>query len=187
VVVCAGRGTAALARGTGLSLPLRQSAHVRLTYRVRLPPPPRLACLLDGSGEFGEPNAYADPLPGNAAYAVGVDQTAAREDGSVIDPAGLDEVAVRTSAYVAGALPGLEPRPIDVRHCWVTELPWSADGFAVWRAGGLLILAGNHLFKHAPALGRRLAEAALAEGVPAMLRPGAQLGAELSGGPVPTA
>jgi sarcosine oxidase len=186
VVVCAGRGTAALARGTGLSLPLRQSAHVRLTYSVRTPPPRRLACLLDGSGHFGEPNAYADPLPGNAAYAVGVDQTHAREDGSVIDPAGLDDVAVRTSAYVAGALPGLEPRPIGVRHCWVTELPWSPDGFAVWRAGGLLILAGNHLFKHAPALGRRLAEAALAEGVPAMLRPDAQLGAELSGGAATT-
>jgi sarcosine oxidase len=184
VVVCAGRGTAALARGTGLSLPLRQSAHVRLTYPVRATPPERLACLLDGSGEFGETHAYADPLPGNASYAVGVDQTAAREDGSVVDPAGLDDVAVRTSAYVAAALPGLEPRPIDVRHCWVTELPWSPDAFAVWRAGGLLILAGNHLFKHAPAVGRRLAEAAVSEGVPGMLRPDARLGAELSGGAV---
>jgi sarcosine oxidase len=182
VLVCAGRGTAALARGTGLSLPLRQSAHVRLTYPVRIPPPKRLACLLDASEHFGQPHAYGDPLPGNAAYAVGVDQTAAREDGSMVDPAGLDDVAVRTSAYVAGALTGLEPRPVDVRHCWVTELPWSPDGFALWRAGGLLILAGNHLFKHAPVLGRRLADAVLAEGVPALLRPDAQLGAELSAG-----
>ena len=35
VVLCAGRGTAALARGAGLPLPLRQAAHVRLTYSVR--------------------------------------------------------------------------------------------------------------------------------------------------------
>ena len=33
VVVCAGRGTAALARGAGLPLPLRHAAHVRLTLR----------------------------------------------------------------------------------------------------------------------------------------------------------
>jgi sarcosine oxidase len=35
VVVCAGRGTAALARGAGLSLPVRTSAAVRLRFRVR--------------------------------------------------------------------------------------------------------------------------------------------------------
>ena len=35
VVVCAGRGTAALARGAGLPLPMRQAAHVRLTFAVR--------------------------------------------------------------------------------------------------------------------------------------------------------
>ena len=51
VVLCAGRGTVALARGAGLPLPVRQAAHVRLTYRVRGEPPPRLACLLDGSGD----------------------------------------------------------------------------------------------------------------------------------------
>ena len=32
VVVCAGRGTSALARGAGLPLPVRQAAHARLTY-----------------------------------------------------------------------------------------------------------------------------------------------------------
>lgn len=35
VVVCAGRGTAALARGVGLSLPMRLGAHVRGTFEVR--------------------------------------------------------------------------------------------------------------------------------------------------------
>ncbi|MGH2969158.1 MAG: NAD(P)/FAD-dependent oxidoreductase, partial [Solirubrobacteraceae bacterium] len=43
VVVCAGRGTAALARGGGLPLPMRQAAHVRLDFRVRGEPPARLA------------------------------------------------------------------------------------------------------------------------------------------------
>jgi hypothetical protein len=40
VVVCAGRGTAPLARGAGLPLPVRQSVHVRLTYPVRGDAPP---------------------------------------------------------------------------------------------------------------------------------------------------
>lgn len=192
VVVCAGRGTVALARGAGLPIPVRLSAHVRLTFPVRGDPPVRAACLLDSSDSFGEAGGYGDPLPGNRAYAVGVDDTPLHEDGSLIDAGGLEGIAARTADYVARALPGLDPIPIDVRHCWVTELPWSPDGFAVWEAGGLLVLAGNHLFKHAPALGRALAAAALSGGVSAaalsggvsptvapILHPDAKLGAEL--------
>ncbi len=179
VVVCAGRGTPALARGAGLPLPLRQAAHVRLTYRAHGDPPEQLACLLDSSGSFGELGAYADPLPGNRAYAVGLDDTPVHEDGSVIDATGLETIAERTTTYVARALPGLDPKPVDIRHCWVTELPWHPDGFAAWELGGLLILAGNHLFKHAPALGRALAAAALGDGLAPLLHPEARLGAEL--------
>jgi sarcosine oxidase len=180
VVVCAGRGTAALARGAGLPLPIRQAAHVRLTYRVRAAEPPdRLACLLDTSDAFGATDAYGDPIPGNAAYAVGVDDTPVHEDGSLIDAAGLEAIAERTNAYVARALPGLDPDPVEARHCWVTELPWHPDGFAAWELGGLLVLGGNHLFKHAPALGRALARAALGEGLAPQLHPEARLGAEL--------
>ena len=54
VVVCSGRGTAALARGAGLPLPMRQAAHVRLTFAVRGDAPPHAACLLDSSSAFGE-------------------------------------------------------------------------------------------------------------------------------------
>jgi sarcosine oxidase len=183
VVVCAGRGTAALARGAGLPLPVRQAAHVRLTYPVRGEPPVRLACLLDSRAASGEVSAYADPLPGNASYAVGLDDGRAgisvNDDGSLMDAGGLAAIADRTTAYVARSLTGLDPNPVDVRHCWVTELPWHPDGFAVWDLGGLLILAGNHLFKHAPALGRALARAALGEGLASSLQPEAKLGAAL--------
>jgi glycine/D-amino acid oxidase-like deaminating enzyme len=179
VVVCAGRGTAPLARGAGLPLPVRQGAHVRLSYRVRGEPPARLACLQDGSGAFGEAGAYGDPLPGNRAYAVGLGETPVHENGSLLDAGGLAAAAQRTTAYVGRALPGLEPRPFDARHCWVTELPWSRDGIAVWQADGLLVVAGNNLFKHAPALGRALARAALGDGLAPSLRPQAKLGAEI--------
>jgi sarcosine oxidase len=176
VVVCAGRDTARLAAGVGLSLPVRSSAHVRLAFPVRGPAPARLACLQDGSGAFGAPSAYADPLPGNRHYAVGVGDVTAREDGSLLDASALAAMAERVRAYAARALPGVAPEPVATRHCWVTELPWSHDAVAAWEVGGLAFLAGNNLFKHAPALGEALAAAALGDGLPAILRPGARLG-----------
>ena len=178
VVICAGRGTAHLARGVGLSLPLAQAAHVRLTFGLRGDPPPRLACLQDGSDHFGEVGIYAAPLSGNRRYALGLSQTVeVHEDGSLVDPAALAELSKRASSYVRRALPRLDPEPVDHRHCWVTEVPWSEDGLAVWEADGIFFVAGHNLFKQAPALGRALAQAALGEGLADELRPEAKLGA----------
>ncbi|MFN2504775.1 MAG: NAD(P)/FAD-dependent oxidoreductase [Acidimicrobiales bacterium] len=178
VVVCAGRGTARLARGVGLALPVKQAAHVRLTFAVRGVPPARLACLQDGSGNFGETGIYAAPVSGNGTYALGLSETTdVQEDGSLLDPAGLAQLSGRASGYVRRALPGLDPEPVDYRHCWVTELPWSPDGLAVWEAEGLFFVSGHNLFKQAPALGRALAKAALGEGLASDLRPEAELGA----------
>jgi sarcosine oxidase len=177
VVVCAGRRTPALARGLGLSLPVEQAAHVRLTFALRDGAPDRLATLQDGSGEYGETGTYAAALPGNTHYAVGLSQTTeARDDASLPHPDGLADLADRARAYVGRALPGLDPDPVDVRHCWVTRLPWGDDGVAVWEAEGVLLLAGHNLFKQAPGLGRALAAAAVGDGLPDILQPDAQLG-----------
>jgi sarcosine oxidase len=46
---------------------------------------------------------------------------------------------------------------------------------------GLLFVAGNNLFKHAPALGRALARAAIGDGLTATLRPQSKLGATVFG------
>src|SRR5262249_22551833 len=100
-----------------------------------------------------------------------------REDGSLLDPAHLAAVANRVSAYVERALPGLDPEPLDYVHCWVTELPWAADAVGVWEAGDLFFVAGNHLFKHAPALGRATARAATGEPLADLLRPESTVGA----------
>ena len=177
VVVCAGRGTAQLARGVGLSIPVRAGAHVRCTFAVRGEPPRRLACLQDGSGDFGETGTYATPAPGNRRYSVGLSGTVdVHGDGSLLDPAALSALADRAAAYVTRALPGLDPEPLGYRHCWTTELPWGADGVAVWEADAALFVAGHNLFKQAPALGRALAGAALGDELPADLRPDARLG-----------
>lgn len=178
VVVCAGRGTAHLARSVGLSLPVDQGAHVRLTFGVRGTPPERLATLQDSSGVFGETGVYAAALPDNRGYGLGLSQTTpARDDGSLVVAEDLSDLARRASDYVRRALPGLDPDPVDVRHCYTTELPWSEDGVAVWEHEGLLFAVGHNLFKQAPGLGRKLAATVAGEELPAPLRPESRLGA----------
>lgn len=177
VVVCAGRDTSAIARSVGISLPVRLGAHVRCTYRLRRTAPRRLPCLQDSSGQFGETGVYAAPVPGNAAYAVGLSESVhVLPDGSLLDPGDLADLADRADGYVRRALPGLDPTPVDVRHCWVTELPWSSDGLAVWQHRQMLFVAGHNLFKMAPALGRRLATAAAGEALDHRLHPAERLG-----------
>ncbi len=177
VIVCAGRATARLARTAGLVLPIALSAHVRATFEVRGEAPAHLACLQDGSGDFGETGVYASPLPGNSRYAVGLSETIeVLEDGSILDPGAFSSLVERVREYVTRALPGLDPQPVELLHCWVTEVPWSADGLAVWERDGLLFVAGHNLFKMAPALGRSVARAALGEQLASQLRPEARLG-----------
>jgi sarcosine oxidase len=175
VLVCAGIGTAGLAHGVGIEVPLRSSLHVRLSFEVSGPPPPRLACLLDGTGEGGE-HAYGDPLPGNGAYAVGVAEAAIHPDGGLIDPDGLSCAARRTVEYARAMLPGLDRSRPRARHCWVTELEWGTDAFALWTAGGAHFLVGQNLFKHAPGIGEALAATALGESTMIDLSPDARLG-----------
>jgi sarcosine oxidase len=177
VLVCAGIGTAGLAHGTGIELPLRASLHVRLAFALRAAPPSRLACLLDAGGASGETHAYGDPLPGNGGYAVGVTEAAIHPDGGLIDPDGLAAATRRTVAYANVMLPGLEPTPSQARHCWVTELEWGTDAFALWSDGGAHFLAGQNLFKHAPAIGQALAATALGQPAEIDLSPDARLGA----------
>jgi len=179
VVVCAGKGTGALASGAGVSLPLDLSAHVRFTFPVRDPDACELACLQDSSDEWGETGIYGAPYPGNEHYALGLPETTdAREDGSLVAPDELDELAERANAYVARALPGLVPEPVDVVRCWVTEAPWGEDGLAAWEADDVLFCGGHNLFKQAPWLGRELADWALGEPLNEHLEPRSELGKE---------
>jgi sarcosine oxidase len=177
VVLCAGRGTAALARGAGLDIPLEFAAHARVTFRVREDTETPLPTFQDGSGIFGETGVYAAPSADNRSYSVGLSETTeVRQDGSVVDPTALESLAARASAYVRHALPGLDPEPAEYVHCWVTRLPWGDDGVGIWSMGNLSAVAGHNLFKQAPALGEALAETALSGVVPAILRPESELG-----------
>lgn len=177
VIVCAGRGTAPLARGAGLELPVNHACHMRATFEVKGAPPERVACLQDGAGAWGETGVYAAPQPGNDRYAVGLAETMeVREDGTVVDPVNFADLGDRVSEYVSKALPGLNPDPVEVLHCWVTDLPWNEDAYAIWERDGLLVTAGHNLWKMAPVLGAALAAAACGEGVRDEMHEDARLG-----------
>ncbi len=177
VVVCAGRGTPAVARSLGVEIPVELALHGRVTFAVRAPGAAPLACLQDSSGAFGEAGVYGAASPDRARFSIGVaGEVPVAPDGTVADPPGLAAVTDRAAAYVRAALPGLHPEPRGLRHCWVTSLAWHEDGIGVWQAEDVLLVGGDNLFKHAPALGRALADAALGGALPDGLRPAAELG-----------
>lgn len=176
VLVCAGQETARLAAAVGVEIEAGLSCHLRATFAVR-DPPPRLACLQDSSGQHGE-TVYAAPFPGNARCAVGVTgaDVAVGADGTVASVEALTALRGRAAHYVATALPGLNPTPVGERTCWATELPWSSDAIGAWHHAGVTFAVGQNLFKHAPAVGARLAQGVLDGGPSELLAPAARLG-----------
>lgn len=165
VVVCAGRRTPALAASVGIAITATTTLHARVAFRVR----PghdgrRLACWTDRTGSFGE-RVYSTALGTTGHFAVGLGAGSGNVELSPAADALAAETSTaadvgRVSAYVARALPGLDPEPAGVRLCHLTELPGGGDAFAAWRAGPILAFAGGNLFKLAPEIGRLLAGAA---------------------------
>ncbi|MGC4935230.1 NAD(P)/FAD-dependent oxidoreductase [Gordonia sp. DT30] len=176
LVVCAGRGTAALARALSVAIPVELGAHVRVSYALR-EAPERLPTLQDSSGFFGTAGVYAAAYPDRSAFGLGLsDSVSAHDDGAIDDVDALAASATNADAYVSRALPGLAQDPIGIVHCWVTQLPWGEDGVAIWQSGNSYLLAGHNLFKHAPVLGETLADCVAAGAVPEPFRPADRLG-----------
>ncbi len=175
VVVAAGAGTASLALTSGIEIPSTPQAHMRLTLPIKSGIwAPRLACLQDSSGTFGEAAAYGSPVQGNREYAVGLALS------TTVDPSGdgdpLSGLADRTADYVGRAMPGLDRGGAVSFQRWVTELPWAADGLAIWQRGEAFFIAGHNLFKLAPALGNALADCVEEGEVGRYFRPEDRLG-----------
>ena len=175
-VVCAGRETPRLARSLGIDIPIELSAHVRATFKVTVNENTVLPCFMDGTKAFGTVSAYGSPIPGGKAFAVGISRHVPADGaGTLTNPGRLESILSETVDYVARAFPGLDHRPLSVRHCWVTKLPWSSDGLGMWQSNNIFFIAGHNLFKLAPALGE--AAAAAVVGQPNDLHPDAQFGA----------
>ena len=101
---------------------------------IRSASPAPLACLLDGASTA----PTATRCPATTRYAVGLERRRPRP------------------RYVAERLPGLEPRRRrDADVLGHRAAVGRTTRIAVWEAGALRFVAGNNLFKHAPALGHR--------------------------------
>jgi sarcosine oxidase len=162
-VVCAGAGTDRLLRPIGLDVRQQRQAHVRLTFRTRVAPSASLPCFSDRRAASRE-HVYGVTDLGNR-YAVGlaaVTSYPAVEDLATDVPPGvdLDSQRERIIRYVRGALPGLDPEPVDEVLRLTTILPdHPEDGFEVWHEGPVFAVAGPNLFKFAPTIGARVARA----------------------------
>ncbi len=166
VVVCAGTATPALVEKLGIEISIVTRCHPRATFRVRKPRH-RLAALQDGSGTYGE-LVYGVPCGDGERYVVGLvgpDGDADCDQATGIVSADVAPLVQRIQDYVERALGNLLPEVVSLRLCHTTKLG-PKDAFAVWAADGVVAIAGNNLFKFAPALGRVLAGAATGDEVP---------------------
>lgn len=162
-VVCAGAGTDRLVRPLGLDVWQGRQAHLRLSFRCRTAPSHTLPCFSDRRGPS---SGYVYGLSDlGDRYAVGLAAVTTYpevEDLAADVPEGIDvsRQRERILAYVRRELPGLDPQPVDeVLRLTTTLLAHPEDGFEVWHGGPLTAIAGPNLFKFAPLIGERLAEA----------------------------
>lgn len=179
VIVAAGQDTARIAATAGVIVPVEQSLHARGTFALRERSAQTLAALQDSTGHYGR-NVYGSPLPDGEHYAVGLSGKDGELDPYANPITEIRAVRERLIAYVERAMPGLDPDPIAWVNCWVTRLPWGSDAVACYTDGTNLFIAGNNLFKHAPALGELLAAAAQEHGFPADLNDSRRLGSASS-------
>jgi sarcosine oxidase len=145
-----------------LLLPDRLERHVRFAFRLEaaITPP----CWIERSEAWRSGFTSYSQLTSPTTWAIGAGLPA----NDVAWELGADEVERRSRAavvaYVEEALNGVAPTPIDKIACDVT-LP-GGDGFDADRIGPVLFVWGDNLFKFAPWLGRKLAEAAVNGEVP---------------------
>ena len=110
-IVCAGRGTARLARGAGLELPVALAAHVRLRFAVRGAPAPAWPACRTRAARGCDGSASTPRAPGQRAPTPSASPRTwpAREDGAV-DPAALASSPSGRSPTSPGRCPGSTPR-----------------------------------------------------------------------------
>jgi sarcosine oxidase len=153
VLVAAGAGTAALAAQVGIAVPGELEHHARFTFPVD--PGTGWRSWIDlpaaGLGTYQHASgpgrwAVGGHLdPATTAWEIGRDAATGTAREAVLEYA-RERLAV-------------EPRIVETVHC--TPTPGLGDGFHVQRAGRVVTVHGENLFKFAPVLGTTLAAACL--------------------------
>lgn len=161
VVICAGAGAPALAAQAGLYLPVALAHHVRLSFPLRRQAED-YACWIGPSARGLD--TYQHRTAGGL-WAIGAHFDAA----SVCWEAGPARAAALAreaiTQYVAEELDLVEPVVAGELRCTID--PGRGDGLHFARAGRVLAVYGENLFKFAPLLGKWAAAAALDGSTPA--------------------
>ncbi|GAA3398266.1 FAD-dependent oxidoreductase [Cryptosporangium minutisporangium] len=171
VLIAAGTGTAALAGPLGLRVPAELEHAFRFTFPLAatagpdgglLPP---LRCWIERSGSWKDGFTSYGHLAGPGRWAIGGHLPAADTAWGLGPEEARRRAESVVTTYVAEFLDDIvDPNPVDTVYCAVT--PGLGDGVHVDRAGPVLAVWGENLFKFAPALGADLAAAVAARGLP---------------------
>jgi sarcosine oxidase len=138
-------------------LPVTVTRETLAYFRRESPPPPSIVDLNAETGGHGMYSLY-DPVHGIKAGAHHAGVEADPHRAGEPDPA----IVERISNWVRERFPDVDPEPLDAQVCMYTTTP--DEQFILERRGRVVIgsACSGHGFKFAPAVGRRLAELALA-------------------------
>ena len=138
-------------------LPVKVTRETVAYFKREGPPPPSIVDLNVESGGHGMYSLH-DPVHGLKAGAHHAGPEADPDVEAAPDPAIVDRIA----AWVAERFPHVDPEPVDAQTCLYTTT--ADEHFVLERRGRVVVgsACSGHGFKFAPAVGRRLAELALA-------------------------
>lgn len=154
VLIAAGAGTPGLAATAGIQIDAPAEHHARCTYPLRDPAavPP---CWLDRSGAWRPGFTSYGHLAGPGRWAIGGHLPELRTAWGYGHGAVTDWSREVLDSYVREYVTGAVPEAVDVLHC--DPIAAAGDGVHTERAGRILAVWGNNLFKLAPHLATSLA------------------------------
>ncbi len=164
VVVAAGRGSLELAAQAEIYLPTELAHHTKFTFRLKDPDavPP---CWLDGTQSWREGITSYQQLAGTPGlWSIGLHLPPEDEEWERGPEDVADESRELVRAYVREQLVGVADEIVSEVHCDFPAL--LGDGVHVASDGPVTVVWGANLFKHAPAIGQTLANAAISDVLP---------------------
>ncbi|MFL6120920.1 MAG: FAD-dependent oxidoreductase [Actinophytocola sp.] len=160
VVVAAGRGSLELAAQVDLYLPTELAHHVRFTFRLKdsdAAPP----CWLDGTQSWRSGISSYQQLSAPGLWSIGLNLPPEVEEWERGRDQVVEESRELVRSYVREALVGVADEIVAEVYC---DAPAAlGDGVHVATTGPVTVVWGANLFKHAPAIGQTLANAAISD------------------------
>jgi glycine/D-amino acid oxidase-like deaminating enzyme len=158
VVIAAGRGSAELASQVDLYLPTELAHHARFTFRLKdtdAEPP----CWLDSTESWRPGITSYQHSSAAGLWSIGLNLSRAATAWERGRAEVVAESRELTLNYVRDVLVGVDDEIVNEIHC---DSPAAlGDGVHVATTGPVTVVWGANLFKHAPAVGQTLANAAV--------------------------